>query len=111
MKLESEKYCYECGRNINAKAEICPLCGVRQPEIRYSDSGTVRANNNQWLITFLLCWLFGVFGVHRFYNGKIGTGILMLITIGGLGIWWMVDFIIIIVGRFKDNEGNIIRLR
>lgn len=111
MKLESEKYCHECGRNINAKAEICPLCGVRQPEMSPSDLGIGRGTNNQWLITFLLCWFFGVFGVHRFYNGKIGTGILMLITFGGLGIWWMVDFIIIIVGRFRDSEGNEIRIR
>ena len=110
MKLESEKYCHECGRNINAKAEICPLCGVRQPYVS-SNSGYSQGVSNQWLITFLLCWFFGVFGVHRFYNGKIGTGILMLITFGGLGIWWMVDFIVIIVGRFRDNEGNEIRIR
>ena len=58
------------------------------------------------LPVFLLCFLFGVFGAHRFYVGKIGTGILQLVTIGGLGIWAMIDLIIIIVGAFTDKEGK-----
>jgi len=58
------------------------------------------------LPTFLLCFLFGVFGAHRFFVGKIGTGILQLITIGGLGIWMMIDLIIIITGSFTDKEGK-----
>lgn len=53
----------------------------------------------------LLCFFFGVFGVHRFYVGKIGTGILQLLTIGGLGIWALVDFIMIVVGSFTDKDG------
>lgn len=55
--------------------------------------------------TVLLCFFLGMLGVHRFYVGKIGTGILMLITFGGLGIWAMVDFIIIVCGNFKDKQG------
>ncbi|APF19103.1 TM2 domain-containing protein [Caldithrix abyssi] len=58
------------------------------------------------LPTFLLCFLFGVFGAHRFFVGKIGTGLLQLITIGGLGIWVLVDLIIIITGSFTDKEGK-----
>ena len=53
----------------------------------------------------LLCLLLGGFGVHRFYVGKIGTGILMLLTLGGLGIWVIVDLIMIAVGSFKDKNG------
>jgi len=49
---------------------------------------------------------YGIFGVHRFYVGKIGTGILQLVTLGGLGIWTLIDFIMIIVGAFTDKEGN-----
>lgn len=55
--------------------------------------------------TILLCFFLGMFGIHRFYVGKIGTGILQLITLGGLGIWVLVDFIIIVTGSFKDKEG------
>lgn len=53
----------------------------------------------------LLCLLLGFLGAHRFYVGKIGTGILMLLTLGGLGIWNLVDLIIIAVGNFKDSDG------
>lgn len=53
----------------------------------------------------LLCFFLGGLGVHRFYVGKIGTGILMLITLGGLGIWTLIDFIMIVVGSFKDKNG------
>jgi TM2 domain-containing membrane protein YozV len=58
------------------------------------------------LPAFLLCFFLGVFGAHRFYVGKIGTGILQLVTLGGLGIWALVDFIMIIIGSFTDKEGN-----
>jgi len=58
------------------------------------------------LPAFLLCFFFGSFGAHRFYVGKIGTGLLMLVTLGGLGIWTLIDFILIIVGAFTDKEGN-----
>ncbi len=58
------------------------------------------------LPAFLLCLFFGVFGAHRFFVGKIGTAVLQLLTISGLGIWMMVDLIIIITGSFTDSEGK-----
>jgi TM2 domain-containing membrane protein YozV len=60
------------------------------------------------LAAVLLCFLLGVFGAHRFYVGKIGTGILMLITVGGLGIWALIDLILIIIGSFRDKEGRLV---
>ena len=59
------------------------------------------------LPAFLLCFFFGVFGIHRFYVGKVGTGILQLLTLGGFGIWAFIDFIMIIVGAFSDKEGHV----
>jgi TM2 domain-containing membrane protein YozV len=57
----------------------------------------------------LLCFFLGALGIHRFYVGKIGTGILQLITLGGLGIWALVDFIMIVTGNFKDKQGLVIK--
>ncbi len=59
--------------------------------------------------TILLCFFLGGFGVHRFYVGKVGTGILMLLTLGGLGIWTLVDFVMIVVGSFRDSQGRLIK--
>lgn len=55
--------------------------------------------------TLLLALFLGGLGAHRFFVGKIGTGILQLLTMGGLGIWALIDTIIIIVGSFKDKQG------
>ncbi len=59
--------------------------------------------------TLLLCFFLGAFGVHRFYVGKVGTGILMLLTLGGLGIWALIDFVMIAVSSFKDKDGRVIK--
>ena len=61
-----------------------------------------------WLTTLLLSIFLGSLGVHRFYAGKIGTGILMLLTLGGCGIWYWIDLIMIIMGKFTDKDGNMI---
>jgi TM2 domain-containing membrane protein YozV len=55
-----------------------------------------------FLLFFFLAWL----GVHRFYVGKIGTAILFILTLGGLGIWWIVDLILIVTGNLRDKQGN-----
>lgn len=62
------------------------------------------------LPVFFLCLCLGMYGFHRFYVGKIGTGILQLLTFGGFCFWWFVDLIIIISGGFTDKEGNKIAL-
>jgi len=57
----------------------------------------------------LLAFFLGEFGAHRFYLGKIGTAIAMLLTLGGLGIWALVDFIMAVAGVMKDKEGKLIK--
>jgi TM2 domain-containing membrane protein YozV len=68
-----------------------------------------RQSDKLVLPTFVLCLLLGVFGAHRFYVGKIGTGILMILTLGGLGIWSLIDLVVILCGEFTDGKGNKIR--
>jgi len=57
----------------------------------------------------LLCFFLGGFGAHRFYAGKIGTGIVMLLTLGGFGIWTIIDFIFIATGKFADKDGLLVK--
>lgn len=70
---------------------------------------TGRVSEKGFVPTVLLCFFLGVLGIHRFYVGKIGTGILQLVTLGGLGIWALIDFIMIVVGKFSDGNGLMIR--
>jgi serine/threonine protein kinase len=62
-------------------------------------------SNRKRLVAFLLCFFMGFLGVHRFYVGKAGTGVLQIFTLCGLGIWWVVDLLMILTGSFTDKEG------
>ena len=66
----------------------------------------IRESDKKMVPALLLCFFLGFLGVHRFYVGKVGTGILMLFTLGGVGIWVIVDFVMICTGSFKDKEGK-----
>jgi hypothetical protein len=96
----NQQYCSSCGAIISNRAIACPKCGAP------TGARPGGASPKSRLVALLLCFFFGIFGIHRFYVGKIGTGVLELVTIGGLGIWACVDFILIIVGEFTDKEGR-----
>ena len=66
-------------------------------------------SEKSFVATLILCILLGCLGVHRFYVGKIGTGVIWLLTFGILGIGVLVDTIIIAVGNFKDKQGKPIK--
>ena len=67
--------------------------------------GPAQQSNKSFLVTWLLSLLLGVFGVDRFYLGKVGTGILKLVTIGGLGIWALVDLVLVLANKTRDKQG------
>ncbi len=93
-------HCTACGKEVAENAAACPNCGAPQMGDRSEKS---------YVATLLLCFFLGGIGVHRFFVGKIGTGILMLLTLGGLGIWTLIDFIVIAIGNFTDGEGKPIK--
>ena len=112
---------------IDKDAAFCPKCGYNQNENENygqdNNQGDYYRNNNdnypnnhskelneRWLICLILSIFVGTLGIHRFFVGKIGTAILMVLTIGGFGIWQLIDIIIIVCGNFKDKEGNTITM-
>jgi hypothetical protein len=62
-------------------------------------------SKRDWLIALILSVIVGSLGVDRFYLGKVGTGILKLITFGGLGIWWIIDIVLIALKKLSDKQG------
>jgi TM2 domain-containing membrane protein YozV len=72
-----EKFCFECGQTIKAKAEICPKCGVRQPTL--SNGLVATANGRSRIAAALFAILLGGLGIHKFYLGQTGQGVLYLL--------------------------------
>jgi len=99
--LLGNRYCQSCGQETLPGAEICLKCGVR-----LGPSGA-----KDWLVALLLSIFLGTFGVDRFYLGYVGLGILKLITLGGCGIWWLVDVILLAMNKLPDAQGKPLQQR
>ena len=119
---EKTKFCKHCGAKIPEAAVICTACGCQVEEIKKSEQPNIVINNsnmntntntntnvnagmyglrakNKW-VAFFLCLFLGFIGAHKFYEGKVGMGILYLFTGGLLGIGWFIDCIVLL---FKPN--------
>lgn len=97
------KFCPNCKAETAANATICMKCGVA-----LSPEHPLNGEGKDWLTTLLLCIFLGGLGIHRFYTGHTGIGVVQLLTLGGCGIWVLIDLIMIIVGSFKDAKGNLL---
>lgn len=102
---KGDKFCYDCGGPTDPLAEVCVKCGARLKEAVADASISPKSRTAVSLLAFFL----GELGIHRFYLGKIGTGILMLVTLGGLGVWALIDFIFAVSGHMKDKQGRLIK--
>jgi hypothetical protein len=80
-----------------------PMPGMMAP-VGYAGGGG--KSDKQKIVAALLCWFLGALGVHRFYLGHTGIGIMQLFTLGGCGIWTIIDFIMILAGGVKDVQGR-----
>lgn len=110
-----KKFCQHCGETIDNDCIVCPKCGKQVGElekdkniiINNSSSASAAASasvtpspiifakpKNKW-VSLCLCIFLGVFGAHKFYEGKIGMGILYLCTCGCFGIGWIIDIVLI----------------
>ena len=118
--MTGKKYCKFCGSIIDENCVVCPNCGKQVEELKYGSSsqpqivinnsnqnvntninrnGGYRKMCNKWT-AFFLCFFLGLFGAHKFYEGKTGMGILYLFTVGLFGFGWFIDTIAIL---FKPN--------
>lgn len=83
-----------------------PVGGSVGVEIDRRENMQTEGSSRSRAVALALGGILGIFGAHRFYVGKTGTGILMLCTFGGLGIWWVHDMILLSAGSFRDKAGR-----
>ena len=106
------KYCTNCGKAIlpgefrNANGQ-CGECAAKT-QAASSPVQTGEYSEKDWLVTLLFSIFLGYLGIHRFYVGKIGTGILWLLTGGCLGVGALVDIIMIATENFTDDNNRLI---
>ena len=105
-KLRWKRYPHESdtGMDFNQSYSAKPGRPGSEPK-RNTSAGSRKVRS----IALVLCVCLGIFGLHRFYAGKNKTAKIQLFSLGGLGIWFLLDLILILVGEFKDAEGRKMR--
>ena len=115
--MHDKMFCSRCGKTIDKNAVICPACGVptanyqqhqapapvnvtvsnvnTNSNINANIAGMMRKPKNKW-VALALCFFLGLVGAHKFYEGKVGLGIVYIITLGLLGIGVLIDFFVLL---------------
>jgi TM2 domain-containing membrane protein YozV len=103
-KAADEKYCASCGSTIKKEAEICPNCGVRQVSTPSYGGQTIAPNGKNKLTAALLALFIGGFGVHKFYLGQNGVGVVYLLFCWTFipALLALIDFIVLL--GMSDKE-------
>lgn len=124
QNTDDAKFCNNCGYSLNTQQTAFPQQpaytqsqNFQQPPIIINNVANANAyavggmgiSPKSKMVTLLLCFFLGWLGIHRFYVGKAGSGILYLITMAVFGIGWLVDLIKILSGTFTDGAGFVIR--
>ena len=92
-------FCKSCGKELKDEAVSCVSCGVKVEKPKSQDE-------REWVVALLLSIFLGQLGIDRFYLGHIGLGILKLVTLGGCGLWWLIDLILIAADKVTDANGK-----
>ena len=117
------RLCEFCGGSVNAATNTCAGCGAAQstapppppahapppqaygaPAQHHVGPGGQPVSDKQWIVALILNFFLGYLGLHRFYTGHIGIGVIQLLTWGGCGLWWLLDFIMLLTGSYKDSN-------
>ena len=101
-------YCKNCGKEISDGTRFCSNCGA---PAEINAPATFDCSRKSRTVAALLAFFLGYLGIHRFYVGKAGTGILqiLLTCCFGLGaIWALIDLVIILCGNFRDKDGKLV---
>ena len=122
VEVEGKNYCKSCvGKAFAEQKEISKSAQTININNVSSSNANAIANSNSTnamnqmistksrLVSLLLCLFLGYLGIHRFYAGKIGTGILYLFTMGFFGFGVFIDLILILFGSFRDKYGMFIK--
>lgn len=102
-------YCKHCGALINDDAVICVKCGRAITEVRAVEVDP-NVSEKSGVVTLLLAVFLGSIGIHSFYVGRTAIGIAQLFTLGGCGIWVLIDIIMLAIGSYTDGEGRVVKL-
>ena len=110
------EFCQRCGAEISPNASFCVACGA--PVVRHFAAPAPaparppvmsvqgQPKGRSFIVALVLCFSLGIFGVHRFYTGNVLSGIVQLLTCGGMGIWVLIDLISIVTDSHRDGDGR-----